>query len=71
MKEGIHPQVFPKAKTTCTTCGAVFVIPTTVDVQEVEVCRMCHPIYTGKNLKEARGGRIERFKKRAGSAKKK
>lgn len=70
MKKDIHPQVFPKAKTTCTTCGAVFAIPTTVEVQEVEICRMCHPIYTGK-LKEVRGGRIERFKKRAGSVKKK
>lgn len=46
-------------------------IPTTVNVQEVEVCRMCHPVYTGKQVKEARGGRVERFKRRAGSAKKK
>ena len=65
MKEGIHPQVFPKAKTTCVTCKAVFAIPTIVESQDVEVCRMCHPVYTGKQLKEARGGRVERFKKRA------
>jgi len=70
MKHGIHPQVFLKAKTTCVTCKAVFAIPTTVEAQEVEVCRMCHPVYTGKQLKEARGGRVERFKRRASSSKK-
>jgi large subunit ribosomal protein L31 len=64
MKSGIHPDMHQKAKTTCTTCSAVFEIPSTVESQEVEVCRMCHPIYTGKKQKEAKGGRIERFKQR-------
>jgi len=31
---------------------------------EVEICRECHPVYTGKKQQEARGGRVERFRKR-------
>ncbi|TSC79144.1 MAG: large subunit ribosomal protein L31 [Candidatus Peregrinibacteria bacterium Gr01-1014_25] len=69
MKTGIHPDLHQKAKTTCMTCGAVFVIPSTVAEQTVETCRLCHPVYTGKKQTTTRGGRIERFKKRA-SAKK-
>lgn len=63
MKAAIHPQVFQDAKTTCTTCKTVYLIPSTIKEQQVEVCRMCHPIYTGKKQTEARGGRVERFRK--------
>jgi ribosomal protein L31 len=63
MKTGIHPVMHKDAKTTCTTCKTVFLIPSTVKEQQVEVCRMCHPIYTGKKQTEARGGRVERFRK--------
>ncbi len=64
MKSGIHPQVYEDAVITCTNCNTVFHIPGTVKEQTVETCRMCHPIYTGKKQTEARGGRIERFRKR-------
>ncbi|MDD5469367.1 MAG: 50S ribosomal protein L31 [Candidatus Peribacteraceae bacterium] len=64
MKDGIHPQVFQDAKTTCTTCDSVFAIPSTIKEQKVESCRNCHPVYTGKKQKEMKGGRIERFRKR-------
>lgn len=64
MKRGLHPQLFADAKTTCTTCGSVFAIPSTVKAQTVETCRMCHPVYTGKKVTSTRGGRIDRFKKR-------
>lgn len=72
MKSGIHPTLHGDAKTTCMTCNAVFLIPSTVKEQSVEVCRMCHPIYTGKKQTTQKGGRIERFRKRmdATSAKK-
>lgn len=71
MKKDIHPEVFKDAKTTCTSCGAVFAIPSTVKEVHVETCRMCHPIYTGKKQAEARGGRIERFRKRMAASRKK
>ncbi len=64
MKQAIHPEIFKDAKTTCTTCGTVFVIPSTVKTQSVETCRMCHPVFTGKKQTTTRGGRIDRFKKR-------
>ena len=64
MKAAIHPEMFKDAKTTCSNCGAAFQIPSTVQEQTVETCRMCHPIYTGKQQKDLRGGRIDRFKKR-------
>ncbi len=64
MKTGIHPQVFQDAKTTCATCGTVFQIPSTIETQSVEVCRMCHPIYTGKQQKDLKGGRVDRFRQR-------
>lgn len=70
MKKGIHPPMYDKAKTLCTSCGATFLIPSTVKGQHVEVCRMCHPVYTGKKQLERRGGRIERFRTRASKAKK-
>jgi ribosomal protein L31 len=68
MKDGIHPVMHAKAKTTCTTCQTVFLIPSTIEEQTVETCRMCHPIYTGKKQTDRRGGRIDRFKKRAEAA---
>lgn len=70
MKSGIHPELFADAKTTCSNCGAVYMIPSTVKEQSVETCRACHPIYTGKKQTTTRGGRIDRFKKRAEAAKK-
>lgn len=64
MKDGIHPKLHTDAKTTCTTCGTVYEIPSTLKEQTVEVCRNCHPIYTGKAQKDLRGGRVDRFKQR-------
>jgi len=40
-------------------------IPSTVKEQTVETCSSCHPVYTGKQQQERKGGRIERFRKRA------
>ena len=64
MKSAIHPTMFKNGKTTCLSCKTVFLIPSTVEEQQVEICRMCHPIYTGKQQKDLRGGRVDRFKKR-------
>ena len=71
MKAGIHPELFIDAKTTCTTCGAVFTIPSTAKELTVETCSQCHPVYTGKQRKEMKGGRVERFRKRMAAGKQK
>ncbi len=71
MKKGIHPQVYLDAKTMCSSCGAVYLIPTTVKVQQVEICSACHPVYTGKYMGLMASGRVDRFRKMAESSKKK
>jgi len=64
MKKDIHPQMHKDAKAVCSTCNAVFKIPSTLKEISVETCSNCHPVYTGKQRKEAKGGRVERFRKR-------
>ncbi|MBI3619456.1 50S ribosomal protein L31 [Candidatus Peregrinibacteria bacterium] len=70
MKPAIHPTMYGDAKTTCVSCNAVYLIPSTVKKQTVEVCRACHPIYTGKAQKDLKGGRVDRFRKRMAAGKK-
>ena len=71
MKADIHPEVHADAKITCSSCSAVFEIPSTQKEQTVEKCRKCHPIYTGETQQAATGGRVERFRERMSKAKKK
>ncbi|MDA1208565.1 MAG: 50S ribosomal protein L31 [bacterium] len=69
MKLGIHPQIHDGAKVTCSSCNAVFDIPSTIEEHSVESCRLCHAVYTGKQQKELKGGRVERFRKRMAKSK--
>lgn len=71
MKKGIHPQIFKDAVTTCQSCNAVYAIPTTVKAQQVEICRNCHPVYTGEYRGLMASGRVDRFRKVAEATKKK
>ena len=71
MKEGIHPQLHLDAKTTCVSCSAVYLIPTTAKIQQVELCAACHPIYTGEYRGLMASGRVDRFRKVAEASKKK
>lgn len=68
MKPGIHPEFYAHAKITCTACGAIFTIPSTVKEIHIEVCSNCHPIYTGKHRGALTSGRVERFRKRLAAA---
>ena len=71
MKSDIHPTYFPHAKVTC-ACGAVYTIGSTKEKLSVEICRKCHPFYTGGDKLIDTAGRVERFKQRvAASASKK
>lgn len=71
MKKGLHPPLHADARTTCTSCGAVYRIPTTVKAQQVEVCSNCHPVYTGEYRGLISSGRVDRFRKATEAAKKK
>jgi len=71
MKKEIHPTYFETAKVTC-ACGNTFMIGSTKETIEVEICSACHPFYTGNDKVLDTAGRVEKFKtKRAAAAKKK
>jgi large subunit ribosomal protein L31 len=63
MKQGIHPTYYPKAKVVC-ACGNSFVIGSTKEKIEIEVCSACHPFFTGKEKLVDTAGRVEKFKAR-------
>jgi len=60
MKKKIHPKWYPKAKVTC-ACGHSFVVGSTREKLQVEVCSACHPFYTGKMRFVDTMGRVEKF----------
>jgi len=64
VKAKIHPK-YEKTTITC-ACGAVFEVGCTASDLRVEVCSQCHPAYTGRQQAAAKGGRIERFRKKYG-----
>lgn len=59
------------AVTTCVSCNAVFKIPSTSKVIQIEVCSNCNPIYTGEYRGLMVSGRVDRFRKVAEATKKK
>jgi large subunit ribosomal protein L31 len=69
MKTEIHP-AYHELKATC-SCGNVIAVGSTREqALYLDVCSACHPFYTGKQKVADTGGRIDRFNKRFGSAKK-
>ncbi len=67
MKEGIHPKYEP-VQIKC-ACGEIIETRSTRKNVAVEVCSKCHPFYTGKQKIMDTEGRVERFKKKYGTAK--
>jgi large subunit ribosomal protein L31 len=63
MKKDIHPKYFEKAQVKC-ACGNTFIVGSTKEYSEVEVCSKCHPFYTGKEKVLDTMGRVEKFKKK-------
>jgi large subunit ribosomal protein L31 len=69
MKSEIHP-TYSELTATC-SCGNVIKVGSTRDQSlYLDVCSSCHPFYTGKQKVLDTGGRIDRFNKRFGAAKK-
>jgi large subunit ribosomal protein L31 len=62
MKADIHPSYFEKVETHC-ACGAVFIVGSTQQELQTEICSQCHPFYTGKKKTLDSTGRVDRFKK--------
>jgi len=49
---------------TC-ACGNTWETGSTLSELKLDICDKCHPFFSGKDKKVDRGGRLERFKKRA------
>lgn len=64
MREGIHPEWYPEAEMTCTSCGTVWTIGATVPSLRLDVCSNCHPFYTGEQRIMDTEGQVDRFYKR-------
>jgi large subunit ribosomal protein L31 len=69
MKKDIHPKYNNETKVTC-ACGASFVVGSTTETINIEICSACHPFYTGNDKILDTAGRVDRFKKRAAATKK-
>lgn len=63
MKQDIHPTYFPQAHVVC-GCGKKYVLGSTVEKLEVEICANCHPFFTGKEKLIDTAGKVEKFKAR-------
>lgn len=70
MKADIHPTYYSQATATC-ACGATYIVGSTVEKIDVEICATCHPFYTGLEKVLDTTGRVDKFKKRAEAAAKK
>lgn len=66
MKKDIHPN-YHEVDVIC-ACGETFKSRAVTEENElkVEICKNCHPFYTGKQKIVDTGGRVERFQKRYG-----
>lgn len=60
MQTTIHPKYY-QAKVTC-ACGNTFMVGSTKEQIQVEICSNCHPFYTGKQNLVDTAGRVDRFK---------
>ncbi|MCH2321015.1 MAG: 50S ribosomal protein L31 [SAR202 cluster bacterium] len=63
MKTDIHPEYYSEAKVTC-SCGKSYTTGSTKPELQVEICKECHPFYTGEQRIVDTEGRVERFNRR-------
>jgi large subunit ribosomal protein L31 len=69
MKTDLHPN-YVTTIVHC-SCGNSFETRSTKADLHVELCKKCHPFYTGKQKLVDTGGRVERFERRYGARKSK
>lgn len=62
-KKDIHPKYYPNARVQC-ACGNSFLVGSTKEYIEVEVCSHCHPFFTGKEKIVDAMGQVQKFRKR-------
>ncbi len=64
-KAGIHPN-YELATITC-ACGAIHETASTRGSFAVEICKNCHPFFTGRQKLVDTEGRVERFTRKFGA----
>ena len=64
MRENTHPN-YHEVDVVC-ACGETFKSGSTVNgnVLKVDICKNCHPFYTGKKKVVDTSGRVDKFKKK-------
>jgi large subunit ribosomal protein L31 len=67
MKQGIHPQWYPKAAVTC-ACGNTFTVGASKPEIAIDICAKCHPFFTGEMKYVDTMGRVEKFQKKQQTA---
>jgi large subunit ribosomal protein L31 len=65
VKPGIHPK-YQEIEVRC-ACGATFKTRSTKSEMHLDICRECHPFFTGRQKLIDTEGRVERFTKRFGT----
>ncbi|MEI7511345.1 MAG: 50S ribosomal protein L31 [Candidatus Peregrinibacteria bacterium] len=66
-KAGIHPQ-YIETSFLC-GCGANHLLPSTMGgTVNVDICKECHPYFTGKKREVDTAGRIDKFRARQAAA---
>lgn len=68
MKQGIHPNWYSETKVIC-ACGNSFITGSTLPEIHVEICNMCHPLFTGQQRFVDTLGQVDRFIKKTESSK--
>jgi len=66
MKQDIHPN-YEDCLVIC-ACGNTFQTRSTKKEIRVEICSSCHPFFTGKQKFIDSAGRVEKFRKKFGTA---
>jgi large subunit ribosomal protein L31 len=64
MRDGIHPNWFPDAVVTCSSCGTTWTVGSTRPKISLDICSACHPFYTGEQRIVDTEGQVDRFMKR-------
>lgn len=64
MRDGIHPNWYPDATVTCTSCGTTWTVGSTRPKISLDICSACHPFYTGEQRIVDTEGQVDRFMKR-------
>lgn len=62
MKKGIHPNYYKDAKVSC-VCGNLFTTGSTKPEIRVDICALCHPLYTGQQKLIDTQGQVDKFSK--------